>query len=65
MQPYVDAAVAAFGADRLMFGSDWPIANLAGGYKKVWEETLLTLSRYSKAEQDAILGGTAIQFYGL
>lgn len=63
IRPYVDAAVASFGPDRLMFGSDWPIANLAGDYKKVWEETLQALKQYSKAEQDAILGGTAARFY--
>lgn len=65
LQPYIDFAKKSFGADRLMFGSDWPIANLAGDYMKVWQETNNVLRNYTSKEVDAILGGTAINFYGL
>jgi L-fuconolactonase len=48
-----------------MFGSDWPVANLRGGYSKVWRETNLALAALSCDERDRILGGTAIKFYRL
>ena len=54
-----------FGAERLMFGSDWPVAVLAGDYAKVWHETNAALDELgvSDAERAAILGGTATNFY--
>lgn len=63
LKPYIELALKAFGSDRLMFGSDWPVANLAGDYAKVWEETNKAIAAFTKAEQDAILGGTAQKFY--
>ena len=63
--PYIDRALELFGPERLMFGSDWPVANLRGGYSKVWRETNLALARLSRDERDRILGGTAIAFYRL
>jgi len=63
--PYVDRALELFGSERLMFGSDWPVANLRGGYGKVWRETNLALAGLSRNERDRILGGTAIEFYRL
>jgi L-fucono-1,5-lactonase len=63
--PYIDRALELFGPERLMFGSDWPVANLRGGYGKVWRQTNLALARLSPDERDWILGGTAIAFYRL
>jgi L-fuconolactonase len=63
--PYIDRALDLFGPERLMFGSDWPVANLRGGYGKVWRETNLALARLSDDERDRILGRTAISFYRL
>jgi len=63
--PYMDRALELFGPARLMFGSDWPVANLRGGYSKVWREIKVALSRLSRDERDLILGGTAIKFYRL
>jgi L-fuconolactonase len=65
IKPYIDYAFDIFGAERLLFGSDWPVANLAGDYTKVWVETNKALEGRSQAEIDAVLGGTAIAFYGL
>jgi L-fuconolactonase len=65
LQPYIDYAFEVFGADRLMFGSDWPVANLAGDYLKVWNETNIALKGRTKEEIDAVLGKTAVQFYKL
>ena len=65
LQPYFDVVLEAFGPKRLMFGSDWPVCNLAGGDLR-WRETVLELiSQLSADEQACILGGTAIAAYGL
>ena len=65
LAPYVDHALAVFGPERLMFGSDWPVAVLRGGYAKVWRETGAALAGLSQAERDRILGGTAVEVYRL
>ncbi len=65
LQKWVDYAFEIFGADRLMFGSDWPVAILAGDYAKVWAETNKCLAGRSQTEIDAVLGGTATKFYRL
>jgi L-fuconolactonase len=62
---YLDRGLELFGPGRLMFGRDWPVANLRGGYGKVWRETNLALARLSNDERDRILGGTAVAFYRL
>lgn len=65
IKPYIDFARDQFGAERLMFGSDWPVAVLAGDYQKVWDATQAAIADYSQAEQDAILGETAVKVYRL
>jgi len=65
LKPYIDFAIDAFGAERLMAGSDWPICTLAGSYQAVWVETDQALSGRSKHEIDAIRGGTAARLYRL
>ncbi len=65
IKPYVDYAVKHFGANRLMFGGDWPVAVLAGDYQKVWEETNRAIGDLGKRDREAVLGGTAVSFYGL
>lgn len=59
----IDFAREKFGANRLMFGSDWPVALLAHEYATVWAETGAALADYSAEERAAILGGTAAAFY--
>ena len=63
----VGHAVDVFGVDRLMFGSDWPVAILAGDYERVWTETLraLTSLGLSGPEQAAVLGETAARIYSI
>jgi L-fuconolactonase len=65
LKPYIDFAIKEFSADRLMFGSDWPVAILAGDYARVWGETNKALADRSQAEIGAILGGTAARAYRL
>jgi L-fuconolactonase len=65
IRPAVEFAFEAFGADRLMFGSDWPVAELGGGYLKVWTELSKIFGQLSAPERAAVLGSTATRFYGL
>jgi L-fuconolactonase len=65
LKPYIDYVVEKFGADRLMFGSDWPVAVLAGDYQKVKVETEKALAHLSKSQREAIWSKTAINFYDL
>jgi L-fuconolactonase len=63
--PALDFALETFGADRLMYGGDWPISVLAGGYPKVWGELSNLFNELDASERDAILRGTATSFYRL
>ncbi len=65
LEPYFDAVLSAFGPARLLFGSDWPVVNVAGGYTK-WISALHSLiAGLSPAEQAAIRSTTAIAAYKL
>jgi L-fucono-1,5-lactonase len=65
IRPYVAFAIELFGPGRLMFGSDWPVAELAGGYRRVWGAISPILGELPRADRDAVLGGTARAFYRL
>ncbi len=62
-RPYLDVVWSAFGADRLMFGSDWPVCTLAADYATVSEIVLDALGGRPAAEREAVLGGNAARFY--
>ena len=63
LRRYADHALEVFGPSRVMFGGDWPISRLAGGYQTIWEATQELLRGLSTAERDRVLGGTASDFY--
>ena len=63
VRPFFHVALEVFGADRLMWGSDWPIVNLAGGYEKAWRELNLLFAELDASERAAVLGGTAARAY--
>ncbi|MGJ8732463.1 amidohydrolase family protein [Cellulophaga fucicola] len=63
--PYMQLVLKAFGADRLLFGSDWPVCLVAGNYKKVKELVTDFISQLSKEDQEKILGLNAVKFYNL
>jgi L-fuconolactonase len=65
LQPYIDTVLECFGAQRLMFGSDWPVALVACGYQKWVEVVEHATSSLSSGERDSLFGGTAKQAYGL
>jgi L-fuconolactonase len=62
LRPYVAHLLECFGPARLMWGSDWPVVDLAGGYTRWREATLALLPQEGRM---AILGDTAWRFYGL
>jgi L-fuconolactonase len=63
--PYLDVAFDAFGADRLLFGSDWPVCLLAASYRQVCEIIEQYITRFQIDSQAKIFGLNAIHFYGL
>lgn len=65
LRPYVEHIFAAFGAARIMWGSDWPVVRLRCEYD-VWREAAETLTDgLSDAERARVFGGTAEEFYRL
>ncbi|MFI6350131.1 amidohydrolase family protein [Streptomyces sp. NPDC050560] len=63
VRPFVDDALDLFGPGRLMYGGDWPVSLLAGGYARTWEAYTHLLADLDTAARDAVLGGTATAFY--
>ena len=63
--PYLDAALEAFGPDRLMIGSDWPVCLLSGNYAATMGIVMEYIEKLSEGEQAAILGGTCARVYRL
>jgi L-fuconolactonase len=64
-KPYLDAVFGAFGADRLMFGSDWPVCLLAATYRQVKQLIEEYVKGFSQSDKEKIFGGNAARFYGL
>ncbi len=65
LRPAVQVAVDAFGPDRLLCGSDWPVALLNGDYDRVWRETRRVVELVAPANAEAVLAGTARRLYEL
>jgi L-fuconolactonase len=63
--PYVDTVLELFGAQRLMWGSDWPVLNLAADYPAWVAATEQLLQRLEPAAAQAVWSGTAERFYRL
>jgi len=65
LRPYLDVIEGALGRDRLMWGSDWPVALLASEYARWYETMQQWTAGWSVAEKVAFFGGNAARFYGL
>lgn len=65
LTPYMDVVFDAFGAHRILYGSDWPVCLLAGQYKQVYDAVTHYCSKLSKREQDLVFGENAINWYNL
>jgi L-fuconolactonase len=63
--PYLDVVFEAFGTDRLMFGSDWPVMLLSGIYVQ-WKSLLEKyMENFVEEDRLKVFGENAIQFYNL
>ncbi|MGI8870547.1 MAG: amidohydrolase family protein [Mycobacteriales bacterium] len=65
LAPYADVVLEDFGADRVFFGSDWPVCLLAGDYAKVLDAAVALTAGLSAAERAAVFGETARHVYAL
>ena len=65
LHPYVEFALESFGADRLMFGSDYPVCLLAASYDRVLESFQEILTSLSAADREKIFSKNAANFYRL
>jgi L-fuconolactonase len=63
--PYIDVVFEAFGADRVMYGSDWPVCRVAATYRETLSIIESYIYRLSETEQEKFWGSNAIKFYGL
>ena len=63
--PYLDVVFEAFGARRILIGSDWPVCTLSATYLEVMDIVHQYISTLSDADKAAVLGGNAIDFYDL
>jgi L-fuconolactonase len=64
-RPYLDTVFEAFGTQRIMFGSDWPVCTLAATYADVVAIISDYVQQLSEQEQADVWGETARRFYGL
>ncbi|KAA8746065.1 amidohydrolase family protein [Paenibacillus sp. UASWS1643] len=60
---YLNIAIEAFGAERLMFGSDWPVSNVSATYFEVYGLINSHINALPILDQQMILGGTCAAFY--
>lgn len=65
LRPYVEHVLATFGAERLMFGSDWPVSTRAVTYPDWIDAVGKLTSPLSPPQRQALFGGTATEVYGL
>lgn len=63
--PFLDTVLEAFGANRLMIGSDWPVCTLAAGYDDAMGVVLDWTNQLSTDERKAIQGGNCARFYSV
>jgi L-fuconolactonase len=64
-QPAVRAALAVFGADRVMYGSDWPAYLPTGTWKEALAAFTQAIGAQTMETREQLLGATARRFYGL
>ncbi len=65
LRPFASTLMDAFGAERIMFGSDWPVCLLGGGYEVTIEAARAWLDVWGPREHGLVFGATAAHVYGL
>ena len=63
--PYIEAAIEAFGPDRCMFESNFPIDRASCDYVTLWNVFKLIAAPLTESEKNALFSGTAIRTYRL
>ena len=63
IRPYAQHILATFGPERVLFGSDWPVVDLAGGYDRWRYAALDLINDFSPAQRAAVLGDNARRVY--
>ncbi len=63
IRPYLDVIFEAFGTERVMIGSDWPVCLVAGKYNEVMQVVTDYISKFSRTDQEKIMGGNAVKAY--
>lgn len=63
LRPYAAHVLESFGPDRVMFGSDWPVCELAATYEQVHEAARSCTAELSTSEQEEVFAGTACRAY--
>jgi L-fuconolactonase len=61
--PYAAHVLSCFGPDRVLWGSDWPVVNLAGGYSAWWQASETLLAALPAAQREAVFGDNARRVY--
>jgi len=65
LSPYIDHLFECFGSERIMWGGDWPVVNLASDYRAWYDITQQYVQRLPAEQQRAVMGRNAIRFYEL
>lgn len=63
--PYIDAVFEAFGPDRVLYGSDWPVILLSGIYVQWTSLVKKYMENFSEEDREKVMGGNAIRVYKL
>jgi L-fuconolactonase len=64
LKPYIDHAIECFGWERVLFGSDWPVCNLAGGFRRWLEAADWATAPAPAQERHKLFYGNAARIYG-
>jgi L-fuconolactonase len=65
LRTWVDIVLTAFGPDRVLWGSDWPVVTLAAPFSRWHDVSQELLVHLPRSDIDAITGGTAARIYGI
>ncbi len=63
IRPMVESCIEVFGADRCMFGSNFPVDKLHASYQRIWQAYETICAGMSDVEQERLFSGTAREFY--
>jgi len=63
--PYLDIVFDAFGENRILFGSDWPVCLLAASYQEVYQLITDYTANFSLEQRDKLFGANAERFYNI